>query len=78
MQNTCSQLALSLIISCFHCRPGRAVPMPKACFPFSAMVIEPEDVLALDTNFVQLSLQITSASALLPILLAREWISTYM
>lgn len=52
--------------------------MPKACFPFSAMVIEPEDVLALDTNFVQLSLQITSASALLPILLAREWISTYM
>lgn len=64
MQNTCSQLALSLIISCFHCRPGRAVPMPKACSPFSATVIEPvEDVLALETNFVQLSLQITSATA---------------
>lgn len=33
MQDTCSQLTLSLKISCFHFRPGRAAHMPKSLFP---------------------------------------------
>lgn len=79
MHSTCSQLALSLIISCFHGSPGRAVPMPKSLFPlFSYSNRASRIVLALDTNFVQLSLQITSVSAVLPTLLARESISMYM
>lgn len=56
--------------------------MPKNLSPrpFPAMVIHPvEDIPAPDTNFVQLSLQIISSdSAALPILLARESISMYM
>lgn len=55
--------------------------MPKNLSPrpFPAMVIHPvEDIPAPDTNFVQLSLQIISDSAALPILLARESISMYM
>lgn len=49
---------------------------PKACPHFPATVIHPvEDVPAPDTNVVQWSLQIISASAVLPILLARESVS---
>lgn len=33
MQNTCSQFALSLKISCFHFRPGRAARMPERLSP---------------------------------------------
>lgn len=52
---------------------------PKACPPFPATAIDPvEDIPAPDTNSVQLSLQIISASAVLPTLLARESISMYM
>lgn len=33
MQNTCSQLAFSLKISCFHFRPREAAHMPKSLLP---------------------------------------------
>jgi len=76
---TCSQLALSLKIPCFHFRPGRAARMPESLSSFPAAIIGPvENVPAPDTNFVQLAIHIASASAVLPILLTRESVSMCM